>query len=123
MINTPRRESSAGKAQDVAYRTSSFNPDYVARLEAAMSWDESAKNVQKKMGIVEEKPYRGHSDSDTSITQRIANATFQPENDSNYRQQKAINDYLKEQARQLKEDAARATQYAKELKKQLSAAY
>jgi hypothetical protein len=72
------------------------------------------------MGIKDEKPYRGINEAETSLGQRIARATFQPENSNEYRVQQRVEDVLKEQARQLKEDLARARKYEKDLKEALA---
>lgn len=121
-MNTIRKSTT----QDLSQRDSSTNPDFIQRVANAMMEQELQEELTKQAKLKAGKPlgelYRGHSDTDTNITQRITKATFQAENDSDYRQQLAINEFLKEQAKQLKEDAARNAQYAKELKRQLSTA-
>ena len=122
-MNTIRKSTTG----DLSQRDSSTNPDFVNRVSNALLEREIQTELENRAKVKAGKPlaesYRGHSESDTLTTQRIARATFAESNDSNYRQQVAINEYLKEQAKQLAQDAARATQYAKEIKRTLSQAY
>lgn len=108
---------------DLSQRDSSTNPDFVNRVYNALLEREieaeGIKLAKLKAGKPLGESYIGISEAETLLGQRIARATFQPENDSNYRQQVAVNEHLKEQARQLREDAKRNAQYARDLKSAL----
>ncbi len=99
---------------DQSYKSSPFYKGHdglVSRLEEALSWDEAAEKLQReaqvKAGKADKDAYRGISERDTEITRRITNQTFQPTNDSAYRTQLVIEQRLKNQIAQAKEDLAR----------------
>lgn len=106
---------------DYSQVDSPTNPSFVNRVEEALSWKEAEKQLNEEIEVKKQRnAYRGFSDSDTSITQRIAKATFQPENSSAYRTQQVLEAKLKQQEAQLKEDLARNIQYLKDMKGYLS---
>lgn len=109
---------------DQSQKASSTNPAFVQRVDDAISNAQAYENVQRETAIekgwANKDAYRGHSATDTAITQRIARATFQPENNTAVRTEMIINEHLKNLAKQLKQDQARQIQYAKELKRAIA---
>lgn len=87
----------------------------VSRINEYLGWEEANAKVQREAGVTEEKPYRGTSEADTSLTQRIAKATFQPSNNTAYRTQEIINSVLKAQQARLKEERAANRAYARQM--------
>lgn len=104
---------------DQSYKSSTLyngKDGFVARLEEAMSWDTAAKQLSAEKGIHETKPFKGISERETNLVQRIAGQTFKDTNTSEYRTQERINTVLREQAQRLQEDLAAQKKYLKDLK-------
>lgn len=112
---------------DTSYKQSSFytGPDgLMKRLEMAMLDDEIAKKLEReaeiKAGKEYKDAYRGISERDTSLVQRITAQTFNDTNSSEYRTAERINTSLREQAQRLQEDMAAQKKYMKDMQDYLN---
>jgi hypothetical protein len=94
------------------------------RLEMAMLDDEIAEKLtreaQIKAGKEYKDAYRGISERDTSLVQRITAQTFNDTNSSEYRTAERINTVLREQEQRLKDDMAAQKKYMKDMQDYLN---
>lgn len=103
--------------KDESQKTSSTNPDFVRRVDDALTqaWVEEtavtnwAKEKDKLPRV------KGVSEYETNLMQRIAAVTEQPSNNTAFRTQQRIEEHQKWIQKNLKEDLAKEKAYAKEL--------
>lgn len=109
--------------QDSTMSSSPFNRSFQERLEMALLDDSIAEKLtreaQVKAGKADKDAYRGISQRDTDLTQRVANVTFQDSNSSEYRTQERINTVLREQLERSKEDLVQQKKYLKDIQEAL----